>query len=283
MGGDPSEKKSSDGRKLVRGVVDAIDAAWEVEEREDRAYIGASGIGAKCLAELEFGLRGFPAKQPEPKLARIFRDGHRIEAQVVRDLRKAGYFVLEKDEMTGRQWHYEMAGGHVKTNTDGMIALDKSKPDRLSLLEVKSMNDELWNKFKDHGVKVSHPKYYDQMQMMMGMSGLTDCLFIAYNKNTSLYHTEYVEFDDFDWAYLKTKIVEVFEGKARKITDNPDSFLCRFCFRKEVCWDGKKPETKCSTCVMSKPMSDGTWWCRKNNDTAKAVCPNWEPWAPKEK
>lgn len=268
---------------IAEKVIADIDAAYAADPpRSVRSYIGASLIGDKCDAALEFSLRGFPGSEPEPKLARIFRDGHRIENEVVRDLKKAGYRVLERDELTGRQFRYELAGGHVVCNTDGLIFLDPAA-DEVSLLEIKSMNQTLWNKFKKHGVKVSHPKYWDQMQMMMGMSGIRSCLFISYCKNDSQYHAEVVDFDEFEWSYLKARIVTVFEGEARKISDDPESFLCRFCFKKPSCWGGVIPDTRCSTCSEAAPTSDGGWWCGLHKKDCADPCGDWRPWQPKDK
>ena len=56
-----------------------------------RQYLGASGVGHQCEANLAFSLRGFPNTEPSPQLLRIFREGHRLEDQVVSDLKKAGY------------------------------------------------------------------------------------------------------------------------------------------------------------------------------------------------
>ena len=86
----------------MRDITADIDTAYAKEKREKaRQYIGASGIGQACDASIAFSYRGYPDTPPDSKLARIFRDGHRIEYDVVRDLKKAGYHVMEKNPMTG--------------------------------------------------------------------------------------------------------------------------------------------------------------------------------------
>lgn len=271
-------------RDFASEVVAAIDVGYANEKPEKaRSYIGASGVGDDCTAALAFSLRGFPSTPAEPRLKRIFRDGHRIEREVIYDLKKAGYRIWERDELTGRQHRWELAGGHVVCNIDGIIALDDASEDDVSLLEIKSMNKAQFNKFQKHRVKVSHKKYWDQMQMMMGMSGLPRCLFIAYCKDTSEYACQVVEYDEFEWAYSKAKIVEVFEGEARKISDDPTSFLCKFCFRHDVCWNGVLPEVKCQSCSHSTPTADGKWWCGLKSAEATASCDDWDLYKPKDK
>lgn len=267
---------------VAEQVVARIDRAYASEpDGAPRAYIGASGIGSKCDAEIAFSLRGFPNVPPSPKLKRIFRDGHRIEREVIRDLKKAGYSVFEVDDLTGRQARWEIAGGHIVCNTDGQIDLE-GKED-ISLLEIKSMNDKNWTTFKRSSVKVSHPKYWDQMQMMMGMSGHKRCLFIAYNKNTSLYWAEVVEADPLDWSFQQTRIETVWRGEAKKVSDDPTGWLCRGCFKHGACWGGEAPERACRTCAAAAPIADGTWWCRRHKTNCAQPCADWEPYKPLDK
>lgn len=266
---------------LAEKVIADIDAAYAAEpERKARGYIGASSVGEKCDAALAFSLRGFPDTTPDPKLKRIFRDGHRIERDVVRDLKKAGFLVIEVDDLTGRQHRHEMAGGHVVCHTDGLIDIGDGE---LMILEIKSMNNKLWNEYKNKGVRLSHPKYWDQMQMMMGMSGCQKCLFIAYNKDNSLYHVQIVDYDDFEWSYIKSRIQTVWSGEAAKISDDPSSWLCRFCFKRPSCWDGVLPDLACRTCQYASPQTDGGWWCGRHSKTAVEPCEDWSVYRPKDK
>ena len=67
------------------------------------------------------------------------------------------------------------------------------------LLEIKSMNDASFKKFKKHGAKVSHQRYYAQVQLMMylrpGDIPVRRAMLIAYNKNNSEYWDECIEAD----------------------------------------------------------------------------------------
>ena len=76
---------SVDWDKVADDVVAAMCKGFASEKRgEARSYIGASMAGTECIAQLALSLRGFPDDEPDPKLKRIFRDGHRIEDEVIK-------------------------------------------------------------------------------------------------------------------------------------------------------------------------------------------------------
>jgi hypothetical protein len=260
-------------------IIAAIDSAYRNETpQEPRSYIGASIIGNPCDAMIAFQMRGFPDSQVEPKLKRIFKMGHTIEDIVVRDLKKAGYFVQEIDGLTGKQYAYDAYGGHVVCHTDGQIELDRGEP---SILEVKSMNDSSFNKFKKNGVKAAHPRYFAQLQMMMGMSGIQTSLFIAQNKKE--YHAELVGFDPFEWGYIEARIGGILSGSAQKLARDPEDWRCRGCFKADACWGDARPKPLCRNCVHSLPREEGGWWCGLKERKADQPCDKHEYFKPKER
>jgi hypothetical protein len=102
-----------------------IDDYFAKDKREKaRSYIGASSVGHDCTAMLSFSHRGYPDTPPDPKLKRIFRDGHRIEYVVLGDMAKAGVHVMDKDPMTGKQWRYTDYHGNSMGNADGIVETD---------------------------------------------------------------------------------------------------------------------------------------------------------------
>lgn len=258
-------------------VIAKIDEAYEkAPEVKSRRYIGASSIGTPCDAAVSFSLRGFPEDKIEPRVQRIFRDGHRIEDTVIADLKKAGVNVMDKDPMTRRQWAYFGYGTHVKAHADGIIEFQ----DGVMILEIKSMNAKMFGSFVLGGVANSHPKYYDQMQTLMGLSGLRSTFFISYCKDNSEYHSEVVAFDELRWSYLKSRIETVLSGQARKIAAEPTSFSCRWCSRKGVCWEGKSVPRACETCGHARPDEGGAWWCSLKEGPATEICPEWRRYEP---
>lgn len=264
----------------------AIEQAWEAEQEEPaRQYIGASIIGNSCPAYLSLSLRGFPNDPPSPRLKRIFRDGHRIEEQVVADLKKAGIEVMEVDPATGKQWEVKLYGGHVSMHADGKIAL---AGDTL-LLEIKSMNGSKFTSFKNKGVRHSHPIYFDQVQFMLGHFGMLRARLVAYCKNTSEYHDEEIEFDPIRFGFLCLRAEQVLDGEARRISDTPAFWECKGCFKRTACWQEGTPEKSCGTCAYSEPFTNHTngtmklWRCKRHELVGNVHCTDWIEWRPNDK
>ena len=263
-------------------VVQAIDRGYEEDKREKpRQYIGASIIGNPCDAFIAFNLRGFPNDEPDPRLKRIFGLGHILEDEVVKDLKKkADVRVWEVDGLSGKQHTYELWGGHVVCHMDGHVELDDGV---VRVLEIKSMNDASFKKFKQQGVKFSHPRYFGQVQMMMGMSGFDQCLFIAINKNNSEYHAEIVDYDEFEFSHIKERIERAISGEARKISVDSTDWRCRGCFKRGVCWEGKDVPVACSTCTYATATPEGLWHCTKHDKAAEVVCDDYTRYEPTAK
>lgn len=266
--------------KTPAEIVAAIDAGYDAEPRKRaRDYIGASAIGHPCDALLALSLRGMPDDPPVAKLKRIFMMGHMLESRVVRDLKdKADLRVWEVDGLTSRQFAYEAWGGHISCHADGQVEVD----DELMLLEVKSMNAASFTKFKNEGVKYSHPRYYAQVQMMMGMSGFRRTLFIAICKDNSEYHIEYVDFDPIEASFIESRVERVLKGDAKRIATDPADWRCKDCFKRSACWARVDPsEAACQTCQHAKPTPDGGWHCTLLDKIAVDPCDRWTSYRPK--
>lgn len=263
-------------------VIEALDAGWSRKSRgQPRAYIGASGIGSPCQAYLALSLRGFPDDPMAPRMQRIMQMGHIMEGQIVSDLRAAGLSVADKDPMTGRQYGYEEFGGHVKAHIDGQIIHE----DDIIGLEIKTMNKAKFASFVKHGIAKSHPKYEDQMQMCMGLSGIRRFMMVAYCKDDSTYHVELVDFDELEWSNLKHKIQVALYGEAARIASKPDDWRCKFCFKQRQCWqpEGFKQDeapVSCRTCAHASPEQNGGWYCHRHSRIADEVCDQYQQFRP---
>ena len=133
-------------------LAELINEAYEKQKDEKpREYIGASIIGNDCEALIAFSLRGFPNDPIPYRLQRIFRDGHRIENDVIFDIKKAKVRVMEVDPFTGKQWAFQGFGGHAVGHADGMI---EDAEGQSMLLEIKSMNDKKWTEFQKERCEV---------------------------------------------------------------------------------------------------------------------------------
>lgn len=248
----------------------AIDDAFRAKSPEPpRAYVGASSVGNACNVYLALSHRGFPDTENDPQLMRIFRDGHRIEDQAIEDLRMAGFLIKTRNHDSKQ---YEFVNGPLKAHVDGIIVIDQQD----HILEIKSMNDTKFKKFKTSGVRVSHPNYYVQCQVCMGLSGIYRCVLVAYCKNNSQYHHEYIEFDAkvYDHAVFRSQLAA--DGDVKRIGDDPDDSECRFCFKRTSCWEPSQMFIKqiCRTCIFASGDQ-----CEIHGSQHEP-CLEWEVWRP---
>lgn len=262
----------------AREVVAAIDRAYGRADEyiRKRGSIGASVAGSACIARLGLHLRGFPDDQVEPKRKRIFRAGNEIEKWVVSDLKKAGYDVLDKDEMTGKQYRRDWLGGHVVCYIDGLIELEVAGEKVWAILEVKSASSAMYAKIKKHGVRVTHRGYYGQVQTAMALFKMPLALFVIYNKDTSEYHCELIQWDQEEWDDIHTHLQAALDGQMTRITNSPANFHCRACSKTEVCWGKREVKPLCRFCQHAVPAGDGGWTCSLTGEPAVEPCEKYE-------
>ena len=72
------------------------------------------------------------------------------------------------------------------------------------------------------------------------MGKLKECVFISYNKNTSDYCSEVIQYDEFYYNDLCVKVERVLNGEAKKISNDPSDWRCRGCFKRSVCWENEE-------------------------------------------
>ena len=51
------------------------------------------------------------------------------------------------------------------------------------------------------------------------------------------------------------------ELRPARIGESDETYRCRWCDFKEVCFDKKPPLKNCRTCEFSRPIEDGKWFC----------------------
>lgn len=266
-------------------IADDIDAAYEAVPPEPvRDYIGASTVGNPCEAFLAFQLRGFPDTPPDPRLKRVFKLGHRLEKMIIEDLRMAGYRIWDEDPSTDQQFEIVVFGGHVQMHADGFIGAPDWQPgDPARLLEIKSMNGQKWAAFRLKKLHVSHPRYFDQIQLMLGYGEVPEAVIVGYNKNTSEYHDEVIRFDVFHFESLRVTIERVMQGRSRKIASDRSDWRCKGCPKIDSCWKDAKVNVACQTCQYSIATEEGGWFCDLHGIDATTPCEDWKRYEPRAK
>jgi len=265
-------------------LIDKIYEGYVREDNNDKLYLGrlgSSSIGNECIRETWFSWRAFDREEFEGRVLRLFGTGHWQEDRVVEDLRRAGFSVWEKRD-DGKQYECVDDTGHFITKLDGII---KGVPrrDGAHILEIKTHNKASYNALYKHGVQKSKPVHYAQIQITMKLQGLSSCVYLAVCKDDEKMYCEIIEADQVEQDKILKRIKSLTEATMRPagISDDANSFGCKFCTYKEVCVRTKEPLRNCRTCVMAQPTVDGQWLCNLNNhtlsfDDQRAACEEYE-------
>jgi CRISPR/Cas system-associated exonuclease Cas4 (RecB family) len=263
--------------ELTLDLVAAIDkASIELyEEKEHRKHLGASIIGAECDRQLWYTFRW--AKMPEypGRLLRLFNRGKREEQPLMNLLDKMGFAIANNQQrVSDIDKHF---GGSV----DAIAELNGT----VYVVEFKtSGTGRKFNELRKDGVIKAKFQHYVQMCIYGYYLDCNKGIYIAVNKNDDDIHLEVVDLD-FNLANEYIKRAEVIIGSPdplKKISEDPNYYICSTCTFKQICHNGQTPEKNCRSCKMSSACEDGQWFCGQWNnyipaDFIKQGCDQWEP------
>lgn len=188
-----------------------------------------------------------------------------------------------------KQWGFFDHGGHYAGSGDGdVVGLGKWFPQIASkgrgLLECKTHNDKSFRELVGKGVQQAKPEHYIQMQQYMHYRKLHWCFYMAVNKNDDDIYVEVVEYRPEVGAAYSDRAGSIIEAQKapQRITEDPSSFLCRFCDFKRICHYGETPEKNCRSCQYASPGEDKSWVCGLHGQPIPATfipkgCNQWEP------
>lgn len=170
-----------------------------------------------------------------------------------------------------KQFSFTAFDGHHRGNTDGRA---RNVPDQelwgiprdeWILTEYKTHGDKSFTDLTIKGVHVAKPDHWAQMQRYMEKMNLRLALYGAVNKNTDDLYFEFVPFDPgapvrHD-ATAKEAIYSLTPPK--RISNSASWYDCKFCDHRPMCHFGAPLEKNCRTCTMSRPHSNGNWFCTR--------------------
>lgn len=250
-------------------VVASIYAQYEKRGNAEtaRTYLGASIIGRECKRSLWYSFRWASTEQFDGRMYRLFQTGHLAEQRFVSDLRSIGATVFDVDPVSGKQFGFHDAGGHMRGHMDGCAVGIPMGGQKWHVLEFKTHSSKSFLTLKN-GVNKAKPEHYAQMMWYMGKSGMDRALYLAVNKDTDELYSERIEFDQVEFEKIKVKAESIIFAvdPPQKINDDPKFYLCNLCSHNSVCHGNKTPAVSCRTCVHSTPEhdGDGRWSCAKH-------------------
>jgi len=235
------------------------------QKRNDkpRPYLGASILGESCARRLWLGFRWCGAEAFDGRMLRLFGTGDIFEDRVLAELREIGVTV------SGEQWEVSACDGHLKGHLDGAGLGFEEAPKTWHLIEAKTHNAKSFADLLKRGVRESKPKHWAQMQLYMGLAGMTRAVYIAENKDTSELHIERVEYDKAECDKLIAKAgTIVFQAEPPvRISNDATWHECRYCPFHAQCHGEAVPVPTCRSCAHSTPIGEGQWHCAHHEAT----------------
>lgn len=264
-------------------IVHKIWKAWEVNRKSYVSKsLGVSQLGDDCERRVWLKFRWFKQEEHAGRMLRLFHTGELEEERIIDDLEAIGIEVHDRDE-NGNQYVVEFHSGHLRGKLDGAALNVPEAPKSWHVLEFKTHNDKSFKDVVKNGVKKSKYSHFIQMQVYMGLTGMSRALYVAKNKNDDDLYAERVPFDKelFESCMRKAERI-IFGSMPDRINDHPSFFVCKSCFLSDICHNGESFDRNCRTCVNSKVLKNGFWQCGLdkeilNIDKQRIGCGKYDP------
>lgn len=250
--------------------IDAFTLATEKDEMRD--WLGASEVGEKCVRRLYYSFRWCGAERFDGRMLRLFARGHREEPELRRLLTGAGFtFVVPQSK---HEFGFSDISGHFRGTADD-VGFPPGEDDPV-LFEYKTYAEKRFLDLKRLGVKENDPKYYSQAIVYLGELSLTKCLFCAVNKNSDELYFQWIDFDPVHFNACLNKAEAVINATTppERISNNKDTFTCRYCPFNQICHENSSLPVSnhhCRNCKSASPAPEGQWVCQKGH-TFGEVC-----------
>ena len=248
-----------------------------------RPHLGASLLGHECDRYLWYTFRWAESERFDGRMLRLFETGHLAEPRLAAALRAAGV-ELHTTDPGGNQWRISFSAGHCGGSMDGAGLGFPEGPKTWAIWECKTSGTKAFEKVKADGVKAGKPQHHSQMQVYMGETGMTRGLYTMVCKETDEVYTEWVRFDDVEYARLKTRGERIVASPTppAKLSEKATWYQCKFCKFHEICHGEAAPEVNCRTCahatpeMHTEPNADGTgrWTCAGAGPIRGACAPD---------
>lgn len=229
---------------LADRFVDLIDKAGDAAQEARRAYLGGSSIGEPCTRRLQYTFLGAQTDEGSgftARTKRIFHRGHQGEEWMAQWIKAAGFDL--RTEKGGKQFGFADCDDRFKGHIDGVIVAGPDGFNFPALWENKVLGAKGFASVVKHGLAVAYPGYAVQVAVYQAYMQLAEnpAIFTVLNADTMEIYAQLVPFDqglaqaNIDKAARILAACDHGETLPR-ITEDPDSFACRFCPYKGVCW-----------------------------------------------
>jgi len=280
-----SDLHGTDARtREVEEIIRAIDESYVAESEENRpTRLRPSSVGIECSRQITYDFWwASDLKKFEGRMLRLFGTGHRIEDDMVLDLKRGGMEVLNRDPTNPKkQLSITALNGHMFGYLDAIVR-DRVGGGGWMVCEIKSHNKNSYAKLLRGGCEATKPEHHAQLQIYMHFSGIERGVYFARCKDDDAIYLERIDLNEKFIERLLARAVAVLDRKVLppKINNNPKSFKCRFCSHIAVCHGGVAVARNCRTCEHIVASEGGKFGCKLHacevtKELALASCENY--------
>jgi CRISPR/Cas system-associated exonuclease Cas4 (RecB family) len=172
---------------------------------------------------------------------RIFHRGHQGEEWMIDWIRAAGFEL--RTSKNGKQFGFEDCDGRFKGHIDGVVTGGPDGFKYPALWENKVLGSKGFKSLERHGVRKAYPAYAAQVATYQAYMQLAEhpAFFTAVNADTMEIALYLVPFNAELAQKCADKAAHVLTATDAgdtlpRATEDPASFVCRFCPYKQVCW-----------------------------------------------
>jgi hypothetical protein len=252
-------------RELAKQIMADIDAfCVSLYTEAPRNHLGASVIGEKCARKLWYAFRWMHQEQLSGQQLRLFNRGHKEEDRLIEWIKGMGAEVFSHSA-DGKQFRISASGGHFGGSLDGALKLPpRYGLDIPFLAEFKTHNQNNFNKLVKQGVRMSHPKHFDQMSTYGTVYNLTYAVYFGICKNTDDIQVEVVEVDKAlgQRNLAKADKIILSQTAPGRIAASIAFADCSYCSMSGICHLGQPVNRNCRSCTFATPIDAGLWECR---------------------
>ena len=239
-----------------------------------RNHLGASLIGEECERKLWYGFRWCSDPCFSGRMLRLFNTGFREESRIIKELRRIGIKVWDRDPDSGEQLHYtDPDCPHFSGSLDGIGKGFDEAPVTPHEIEIKSSGSKAFSKVKHEGVQKAKPLHYSQIQTYCRWAELDRAFYFVVNKDTDEIYSERVYYDKAFAERLadKAKRVVYSDVPLERISKNAGNFQCKFCPYVGPCHEKELCLISCRTCAFVTPEENGTWTCGRSGKVIEPI------------
>lgn len=176
-----------------------------------KLYLSSCG---KCPRQLAYGYLGFEknGKEMDARAAITFWQGDLVELMLLSLAKQAGCQITSYG-LNQNTVKLKVGDVEIQGHPDG-LCLDGG----IRLIEVKSMSSYSFERFEKGSIDES---YLDQVNAYMAPLGLTDCIFVAMNKDNGILHEIMVPYDAERVAKIRERLWTVIESDKEHLPERP--------------------------------------------------------------